>query len=229
MKLLITGATGAIGGMILEYALRNKDITKVIALTRKPLPNNDSNEKLESVIVQDFSNPDTLDDKTWSKLGDADAMVWAMGTYNLNEDVNLKYPLAFQEALAKRIPTASRTSKFKFILLSGAFVEPDQSKWLYFLGDERRMKGVLQTKTIEFAETHQDFWTALVIRPGGVLFGGDTYRNGAVECLFGESMAIRGEELAAFVTGLVVNGSQKTVIENAEMVEGGRELLKESD
>lgn len=96
-------------------------------------------------------------------MQDADALIWAMGTYTLDENVNLKYPLAFQEHLAKRISSSSSSHykklrrQLKFILLGGAFVEPDQSRWLYFLGDQRRMKGALQMKTLEFAEMYRDF------------------------------------------------------------------------
>jgi hypothetical protein len=234
MKVLIVGATGAIGGIIMQHVLRRNDITQVIALTRKPLPdNNIPNKKVENVIIQDFGNLENVPDETWEKISDADAMVWSMGTYNLNEDVNLKYPLAFQETFAKRLLASSqkregRRANFRFILLSGAFVESDQSRRLYFLWDQRRMKGLLVTKTIDFAEAHRDVWEALIIRPGGILFGGDTFLNKATEYVFGRSLAIRGEELGAFVAELVVKGSQQPVIENLEMVERGRKLLHEA-
>ncbi|KAF2185341.1 hypothetical protein K469DRAFT_708123 [Zopfia rhizophila CBS 207.26] len=234
MKVIIVGATGAIGGVILQHVLRRNDITQVIALTRRPLPNNNiPNKKVENVIIQDFGDLENVQDETWEKIQGADAMVWSMGTYDLNEDVNLKYPLTFQEDFAKRLLASSRKregrrDKFRFILLSGAFVEPDQSRRLYFLWDQRRMKGVLQTKTIEFAEAHRDVWEALIIRPGGILFGGGTFLNKATECVFGRSLAIRGEELGAFVADLVVSGSQQPIIENSEMVERGRKLLHEA-
>ena len=88
------------------------------------------------------------------------------------------------------------------------------------------MKGRLQTKTLEFAGERSDRWEALVIRPGGILFGGSTFLNKTVEVLFGKGLAIRGEELAAFVADLVVNGAEQSVIENRLMVERGRELLQ---
>jgi len=233
MKVVIVGATGAIGGMIMQYALRRNDITRIIALSRRPLPNNIANEKIENVIIEDFGDLEKVQDETWEKIQAANAVVWSMGTYDLNEDVNLKYPLAFQEWFVKRLFASSRNQegsrgRTKFILLSGAFVEPDQSRRLYFLWDQRKMKGALQTKTIEFAEAHRDVWEALIIRPGGILFGGDTFLNKTTECVFGHGLAIRGEELGAFVADLAVNGWQQPVIENAEMVERGRKLLQEA-
>jgi len=232
MKVLVVGATGAIGSTILQHVLQRKQITQVIALTRKPLSEDvtSNDRKLETIIIDDSGNLDQVPEETWEKLQDADALIWAMGTYTLDENVNLKYPLAFQGHLAKKISSSSKhygrpKGKLKFILLGGAFVEPDQSRWLYFLGDQRRMKGALQTKTIEFAETHREFWEAIVIRPGGVLFGGNTMQNTAIEYLFGTWLAIKAEELGACVVDLVVNGSPKPVVSNAEMVERGRKAL----
>lgn len=234
MKVLIVGATGAIGGMILQHAVRRNDITQVIALTRRPLPDTSiQSQKVQNVIIPDFGDLKTVPDETWEKIQDADALIWAMGTYNLNEDVNLKYPLAFQEAFAKRLLASSRSregrsSKFRFVLLSGAFVESDQSRRLFFLWDQRRMKGLLATKTLEFAEAHRDVWEALIIRPGGILFGGDTLLNRATEYAFGTGLAIRAEEVGATVADLVLNGAKQSVIENSEMVQRGRKLLQDA-
>ena len=233
MKVVIIGATGSIGGIILEYVLRRSDVTSVIALTRKPLTTKTTAKKIENIIINDFGKLGNVPDETWEKIVNADALVWAMGTYNLNEDVNLRYPLAFQDYFAKKAFSSreslqERKEKFKFILLSGAFVEPNQSRRLWFLWDQRKMKGVLQTKTVEFAEARRDYWEALVIRPGGVLFGGSTFLNKLVELIFGRGFAIRGEELGAFVADLVVNGSGQPIIENRVMVERGRELLQKA-
>ncbi|KAF1842719.1 uncharacterized protein K460DRAFT_367679 [Cucurbitaria berberidis CBS 394.84] len=233
MKVLIVGATGSIGSVILQHVVRRHDVTQVIALTRRLLSDHEiGDKKIKNIVIKDFGDLAKVQDETWEKIQDADALVWAMGTYDLNEEVNLNYPLSFQEEFAKRLLAFPRKregtkDKFRFILLSGAFVEPDQSRRLYYLWDQRRMKGLLHTKTIEFAEAHRDFWEAFIIRPGGILSGGDTYLNKAVEYIFGRSLAIRSEELGAFVGGLVVHGAQQPVIENLEIVEGGRKLLQE--
>ena len=116
-----------------------------------------------------------------------------------------------------------KTTKFRFILLGGAFTETDQSSWLYFLPDQRRMKGLLQTKTLEFAQAHD--WAAHVIRPGGVLMGNNAFVSTLAGAVFRSSLVIQGDELGAFVAELSVNGSEQDVIGNLEMVEAGRLLL----
>lgn len=227
MKVVIAGATGAIGGMIMQQALCRDGITEVIALTRKPLSNSIPHEKLKSIVIPDFGDLQSIHDETWKIIQDADALMWAVGTYNLNEDVNLNFPLAFQHALAKWLVGSSKTSsrKFRFILLGGAFVETDQSRTLYFLWGQRKMKGLLQTRTLEFAEAHQSFWEAIIIRPGGILFGGTTILNKSAELLFGKGLSIRAEDLGASVCELLLNGSDHHIIENAELVDLGKRIV----
>ncbi|KFY81227.1 hypothetical protein V500_11607 [Pseudogymnoascus sp. VKM F-4518 (FW-2643)] len=227
MKVLIAGASGSIGGEILTHLLHRSEITKIMALTRKPFP--DLPSKVENILIPDFGDWEQLGDEKWEKIRDADAMVWAIGTYDLNEDVNVRYPLAFQDAFAARLPApqSGKVFMFKFILLSGAFVEPDQSRTLLFLPQQRKAKGITEAKTIEFAERHKEVWEALVIRPSGILIG-KSLRNSVASFVMG-SMVVKGEELGAFVANLVVNGSEETVIKHSTIVGRGRELLHEAE
>ncbi|KAF9691511.1 hypothetical protein EKO04_010450 [Ascochyta lentis] len=226
MKVAIVSANGSIGTAILRQLLLRSDITSIITITRTPLPPTDP--RLHNLLIPDFSLLHSVPEATWSQLLTADALIWAMGTYDYNEAVNLHYPLSFQEQLVKRLGARREERGVRFVLLGGAFVEPDQSRWLYFLGAQRRLKGVLQTRTLELAEASRGVrWEAYVIRPGGVLMGGDSYLNTIAECVLGGGLAIRGEELGAFVAELVVSGSERCVIDNREMVEVGRRLLAE--
>lgn len=74
MKVLLTGATGTIGGGALRACLAHPQITKVVAFVRRALPEEISSKpKLETVLVGDFSN--------WSeglldRHLDASAMIW---------------------------------------------------------------------------------------------------------------------------------------------------------
>ncbi|KAF2242506.1 hypothetical protein BU26DRAFT_127869 [Trematosphaeria pertusa] len=110
MKVLLTGASGIIGSVILKQCLQRPEITSVITLTRRPLPS--TSPKCENIVVRDFKHWDSglLDD-----IADADAMIWAMGTSGGNEEPNLNYPLAFQQAF---LPTQKSPGKrFRFIQL----------------------------------------------------------------------------------------------------------------
>lgn len=74
MKVLLTGATGTIGGGALRACLAHPQITTVVAFVRRALPEElSSNPKLETFIVKDFSTwPDDLLDQHM----DARAMIW---------------------------------------------------------------------------------------------------------------------------------------------------------
>ncbi|KAF1834144.1 hypothetical protein BDW02DRAFT_352065 [Decorospora gaudefroyi] len=231
MKILIVGATGSIGSTILQYCLRRPEITQVVAITRRPIPSPSPSSsehdaaKLSHVLIPDFGALDAVPDSTWVQLADADALIWAMGTYDLNEDVNLNYPLAFQERIATRLRRDGKTARFRFILLGGAFTETNQSRRLFLLWDQRRMKGLLQAKTLKFAEDRSEMWEAVVIRPGGILLGGEKLQNRVAKTVFGDTLVVRGEEVGACVADLVVIGSEEAVVENLEIVERGRRAL----
>ncbi|KAH6615386.1 hypothetical protein C7974DRAFT_65168 [Boeremia exigua] len=223
MKIAIVGATGSIGSIILQQTLQRDDVDSIVTITRKPLPSTDP--RVHNAIIEDFGNLDDLSDATWSSIRDADTLVWAMGTYTLNEDVNFTYPLQFQRHLVQRSNIRDgKTTKIQFILLGGAFTETNQSQWLWFLPAQRHMKGLLQTEILTFAHQHSDTLRAIVIKPGGVLMGGDTFVNKVAQFVFTSWFVIRGEELGTAVAELAVNGSKTPVIPNQEMVEIGRRL-----
>jgi thioester reductase-like protein len=74
MKVLLTGATGTIGGGALSACLTHPQITKVIAFVRRTLPDDiSSNPKLETIIIEDFS---TWSDDLLDQHMDAAAMIW---------------------------------------------------------------------------------------------------------------------------------------------------------
>lgn len=71
MKLIITGATGKVGGGALKNALSNPAITKVIVLSRRETGTQDP--KLQTIIKKDYLHytPEEV-----SQLQGADACIW---------------------------------------------------------------------------------------------------------------------------------------------------------
>ncbi len=128
-RLLIAGATGLVGRLALEQALADRRVSRVIALTRRPIA---SSDKLENVVI-DFS--DMPDRAAWWSV---DGVVSALGTTRAQASsrsayraVDYDYPLAV--ARHARAHGATR-----FALTSSFGAEP-RSPFVY-----TRTKGELE-------------------------------------------------------------------------------------
>ncbi|TQS32617.1 hypothetical protein Golomagni_07062, partial [Golovinomyces magnicellulatus] len=79
MKLIITGATGYVGGEVIRQALSNPKVTSIVALGRRetPVPENlgpsADSSKFKSVICEDFNN---YTDDVKKEIAGADACLW---------------------------------------------------------------------------------------------------------------------------------------------------------
>lgn len=71
MKVIITGATGRIGGAALQSALSNPTITTVMVLSRREI--DVQHAKLQTIVKKDYTRytPEEL-----AQLGGAEACIW---------------------------------------------------------------------------------------------------------------------------------------------------------
>jgi hypothetical protein len=78
MKVILAGSSGFIGKEVLRQCLQNPSITSLVALSRRPLPENDP--KLKTVLMEDFTSysPSVL-----QELEGADSCIWYVFTHNL--------------------------------------------------------------------------------------------------------------------------------------------------
>jgi uncharacterized protein YbjT (DUF2867 family) len=74
MKVILSGATGFIGGEVLNQALAHPAITSLVCLTRRALPEPASiNPKVKAVILTDFL---TYTPEILSQLEGAESCIW---------------------------------------------------------------------------------------------------------------------------------------------------------
>jgi uncharacterized protein YbjT (DUF2867 family) len=74
MKVLVVGATGLIGGAILDECILRPEITSIVAFSRRALTTNlTDNDKLHVVIIEDFASWSI---ETLQSVQDADVMLW---------------------------------------------------------------------------------------------------------------------------------------------------------
>ena len=71
VRLLLLGATGAVGGEVLRMALNHPDVVQVVAPTRRPLP---AHPKLTNIVTDLSQTANTLE------AMELDAVVCALGT-----------------------------------------------------------------------------------------------------------------------------------------------------
>ncbi|KAI0545930.1 hypothetical protein F4679DRAFT_587984 [Xylaria curta] len=223
MKVLITGASGSIGGECLTQCLVHPSITTVVAFVRRELPGDTpKHPKLNTVLMKDFSQwpQDVLETHA-----DAIGMIWAMGSYKGSRTADFEYPLAFIESMARVLETKPTRPRFRYVHLGGMFTQRDQEKPLLFLEYPRKIRGLAEAKVVEFAESHDSIWKTLVVRPGGVATD-NIMGSRMVASMLGKNWCVQLEELGAFMTYLVVDGEKESpVIENAHIVRKARELL----
>ncbi|KAI0486742.1 hypothetical protein F4859DRAFT_312409 [Xylaria cf. heliscus] len=224
MKVLITGASGSIGGECLIQCLAHPSISTVVAFVRRELPADVSNHpKLKTIIIKDFAQwpQDVLEENA-----DAVGIIWAMGSYKGSRAADLEYPLAFSESMARVLETKSPRPRFRYVHLGGMFTQRDQEKMLFFLDYPRKIRGLAEAKVVEFADSHDSIWKTFVVRPGGVATEGITGSR-TVASMLGENWCVLIEELGAFMTYLAIDGEEESsVIQNSRIVRKARELLK---
>ncbi|KAI1123030.1 hypothetical protein F5Y10DRAFT_286540 [Nemania abortiva] len=224
MKILITGASGSIGGECLIQCLSHPSISTVVAFVRRDLSTDVSNHpKLKCILIKDFSQ---WPEEVLQAHADAAGMIWAMGSYKGSRAVDLEYPLAFMESMLRVLGTRPSRPRFRYVHLGGMFTRQDQEKKLWLLEYPRKIRGLAEAKVAEFANCHSDTWRTFVVRPGGVatesIMGSRT-----VAAMLGENWCVRIEELGAFMTYLAIDGEgESSMIENAHIARKGRELLK---
>lgn len=155
-RIIITGATGMVGGCALRICLENADVSLVTAIGRRPTGIND--KKLREVVVDDFNDYSALADS----LKNQDAALYCLGVYtgavpdDLFRQITVDYTVAFAKSLYKASPQAA------FCFLSGQGADQTEKSRMAFA----RYKG-----EAEKAKARSALYVELAIPPRRDLFG----------------------------------------------------------
>ena len=148
---IITGATGMVGGCALRICLENPDVSLVTVMGRRRTGINHT--RLREVIVEDFRDYSALEDALESQ----DVALFCLGAYtgavpdDLFRKITVDYTVAFAKALHKVSPQAA------FCFLSGQGADQTEKSRISFA----RYKGAAEKALLDmgFSRVH-------IFRPG---------------------------------------------------------------
>lgn len=125
MRLILTGATGFVGGEVLDQALKDPSIGRVTVLTRRPLGR--TAPKLKEIVLRNF-----LDYSSVRNDLQADACIWCLGVsqtqVSRDEYVKITYDYAMRAAEAM----FAVNPELNFCFLSGARADHEEKSRVYY-------------------------------------------------------------------------------------------------
>ena len=211
-KVIITGSTGMVGGILLQSCLNSNEVDEVIALVRKPTQRN--NEKYKEVIVDDFLEYHHLG----HLFSGVDIVFYCLGVYTGAvpaeefRKINYDYPFNLAKSIHEKSPNAS------FCLLSGQGADRTEKSKMQFARD----KGA-----IENALAGLCFKSFYAFRPGYIypttkrkepnFFYTLSRLLYPILKLLGNNVSITDQQLAATMYSVGMNGHSKEVLENKDM------------
>ncbi len=149
-KVIITGATGMIGGIVLRKCLESPEIKEVVSISRRSTGIQD--QKLTEVLHSDFLDLSSLS----AHFQAVDIAYFCLGVYtgqvptDLFETITVDYTKIFADALKVGSPNAH------FCFLSGEGADPKEKSRLAFA----RFKGMAENYLIQ-----QNFGALHIFRP----------------------------------------------------------------
>jgi nucleoside-diphosphate-sugar epimerase len=213
-KVIITGTTGMIGGLVLEHCLKSQEVTRIISLVRRP--SGIMHEKLHEVIIHDFTSLD----ETADYFESVNVVYYCLGVYTgvVSRDEFRRITVDYPETLAKVL--RPKNPSLSFCLLSGAGADRTERSRMMFAKD----KGAIENRLLKMR-----FKSFHTFRPGYIYpVTPRTEPNFSYQFmrrlyplikLFGANASIKSTELASAMFNVGMNGCELEILENREILE----------
>lgn len=211
-RVIITGSTGMIGGIVLRECLHSTDIEKVTVLVRKPTGLR--HPKLNEIVVADFLDYSTMA----SHFVQQDVAYFCIGVYtgqvpdNEFKTITVDYTRAFADALKQGSPNAT------FCFLSGDGADQKEKSRMSFA----RYKGMAENylKSKQFGQLY-------IFRPGYIYpvekRREPNFSYKLMRMLYpminaiSPSNLITSEQLGKAMYKVGLEGADKVILENADI------------
>ncbi len=211
-NVLITGASGMVGGLVLDLCLKHREVKSITSLVRHPSGIN--HDKLNEVIVDDFLKLD--EDAPYFRT--IDVVYYCIGVYTgaVDRDTFRMITVDYPEYLAKVL--VKRHSEIVFCFLSGAGADRSEKSRFMFAKD----KGVIENRLSVMA-----FKSFHAFRPGYIYpvtprqEPNFTYRISRwlypIIKLLGSNASIKSTELAEVMFQAGIKGYNLEIFENRDI------------
>ncbi len=213
-KVLVTGVTGMVGGLIFQECLSSTEVSQIVSLVRKPTGFN--HPKLQELVVDDFEDYAEIQEY----LRDVSVAFFCIGVYTgqVSDDefktITVNYPVS----LARTLKTVS--PGVTYCLLSGAGADTKEKSRMSFA----KYKGMAENQIS--AEGLKAFYT---FRPGYIFpvkprkEPNFTYKVSRslypLIRLLGKNASIKSTELAKVMFEVGMHGADQNVLENGDMLD----------
>jgi len=170
MKVLVLGPTGVVGDAIVREALQDRRIDRIVAVARRPL--RDAGDKLQTVVLQDFSSFDPLS----ARLADVNVVLCALGISWYQAKGEARYRTITHDyvlACARTASIANPAVRFCFISGAGASSTSSQA-WARIKAEtEKDLEATFGSRLIVFRPGYihpvdgreTPYWGDAVMRP----------------------------------------------------------------
>ncbi len=212
-KILITGASGMIGGLILQHALQDDNVGDIIIFGRKLIRVDDP--RVTEIVPKDFSNYENQGDA----FSNVDAAFFCLGVYTgavsneLFKTITVDYTTAFANKLKGKSPHAT------FVFLSGAGADLTEKSRVSFA----KYKGIAENHLLRL-----QFNNLFIFRPGYIYpvqkrkepnFFYRLYRFlYPVIKLLGTNASIKSTELAEAMYASMTIPANRDILENRDIL-----------
>ncbi|MCB1144404.1 MAG: NAD-dependent epimerase/dehydratase family protein [Leptospiraceae bacterium] len=223
-KVLITGATGMIGGLILELAIQSDEIESVVSIVRRD--SGKVHPKLLEIKIPDFSNPDASA-SFWNSI---DIVYYCQGVYtgSVGREEFQKITVDYPDTLANIL--IQKNHDLVFCLLSGAGADRTEKSRMMFASDKGRIENKLSQKG--FKRFHS-FRPAYIypVEPReepNLSYSLFRFLYPVIKRL-GKNSSIPSTTLAATMFQVGLRGSEKEILENIDILNLSEVILKNSN
>ena len=212
-RVLIAGASGMVGNLILKDCLSSNKIEKVFSLARTK--SSISDLKLQEEIIPDFTDFSAHQ----SFFKNIDASFFCIGVYtgqvpdNEFKTITVDYAVAFAQALKENSPDA------KLCLLSGAGADRTEKSRTAFA----RYKGIAENRISELNLNFYTFRPAYIYpvtprKEPNLMYSISRALYPLIK-LLGANTSIKSTELAHAMFKVGMEGADKEILENREILE----------